>query len=261
VFNGTALAALIVAALVGILIFPPAFIPIAAACIGFLSVEVTLLTLAANYIRDNREEWVCAIYNADSTEEAIAVLADLIDALVSAIGTTGGQGFWVKQLILLLCNTDTINQAMHNTAHQTYPDADCSGCGNECVGSDLTEWTVVDGTALITEPNTLRVQPVQISGYWYSDILISFPSMNVNHVTFSVSSSDAIQFSITSYTYTSAVPYPGQYEATNGENQTPPISVDLEPASMGITEIQIAMRPVATNTQFGWIEVSDMCIS
>lgn len=143
VFNGVALAGLIVAAIVGIIVFPPAFIPVAAAAIGFLSVEVTLLTLAANEMEENRDEWVCTIYNADGTDAAIAVLADLIDALIATIGATGGAAFWVKQILLLLFNADTLNKAMYKAAHITYPDADCSGCGGDC--PELRIFSDVDG--------------------------------------------------------------------------------------------------------------------
>lgn len=148
VFNYIALAGLIVLAITGAIIFPPAFIPMAAAALGFLAAEVTVLTLVANEVEANREEWVCTLYNSESAEIAIQLVADLMDAIIASLSLTGGVGFYVKQIALLLLNANTLNQLMTKTAHLTYPDADCSMCPE---GPGLM---VIDGTgATLIEPN------------------------------------------------------------------------------------------------------------
>lgn len=172
VFNGVALAGLIVACLVGVLVFPPAFIPIAAACIGLLSVEVTLLTLAANEIDANRGEWVCAIYKSESVESALAIIADLCDALIATIGATDLRAMAVKQILLLLFNGDTVNQAFKKTAHVVYAGADCSDCTSP-------DWEIVpfDGGAFVLEPVIVSgllqydtwVTIDSPQGYWWGD--------------------------------------------------------------------------------------------
>lgn len=134
VFNYVALAGLIVLAVTGAIVFPPAFIPIAAVVLGGLAGVIGLLALAADEISDNREEWVCALYEGDNVESIIAVVSDLIDGVVAAIGATGAAGVAVTQIILLLVNSDTLNQLFTKTAHLNYPDADCTGC--------LTAWRV-----------------------------------------------------------------------------------------------------------------------
>ncbi len=129
VFNAIATAGLVVAAVAGAIVFPPAFIPIALAAIGALAVDITILAVVRQEILDNREDWVCAIYEADGVEAAISALADLIDLLLAAIPITGTIGVAVKTLLLVLLNGDTLNQAFEKTAHLLYPDADCGGCG------------------------------------------------------------------------------------------------------------------------------------
>lgn len=128
VFNYIAVAGLIVLAITGAIIFPPAFIPIACAAIGVLALEVTVLTLAANEMQTHREELVCMLYNSDSVESALAVVADFVDGLIATLDLTGPKGMAVKQIILLLINGDTLNQLFSKVAHLSYPDADCSAC-------------------------------------------------------------------------------------------------------------------------------------
>lgn len=136
-FNGVALAGLIVASIITGVIFPPSAIPIAAALIGILAVEVTILAVVANEIEANRETWVCAIYNSEGAEAALAVIADLIDGLIATLETSSWIGFAIKQLLLLLFNSDTLNQAFSKVAHLVYPDADCSACLDDCHSSNI----------------------------------------------------------------------------------------------------------------------------
>lgn len=128
VFNYIALAGLIVLAITGAIIFPPALIPMAAAALGFLALEVTTLTLVANEIEANRDEWVCWLYESDSVETALSLIADGLDAIITGLGLVGKVGWAVKTIGLLIFNADTLNQLYTKVAHLTYPDADCSAC-------------------------------------------------------------------------------------------------------------------------------------
>lgn len=152
-FNYAGLAALIVLAITGAIVFPPAAIPIMGAALGFLAVEVTLLTLAANSLQEDRDEWVCTLYNAEGVEAAIAILSDLMDKLIETIGTTSLKGQIIKQILLLLFNSDTLNQLFSKTAHLTYPNADCSACEPGCqylFDANLEGWQQVSGTRAIS---------------------------------------------------------------------------------------------------------------
>lgn len=267
VFNGVALAGLIVAAIVGIIVFPPAFIPVAAAAIGFLSVEVTLLTLAANEMQENRDEWVCTIYNADGTDAAIAVLADLIDALIATIGATGGAAFWVKQILLLLFNADTLNKAMYKAAHITYPDADCSGCGG-CYPIDLADWEGKGGTVVTVVGEGLNSTAYYYggNGVYYADTFVgSLPQYDVVSLTFDFTPADeASDWRIQANTYDAD----GLYPLDANESDVVVVStagpVSLSFSTSGVTEeILIQVRRTDPDGGLIWDEVqfSNICVS
>lgn len=177
--NYGALAGLIVAALVGLIVFPPALIPVAAVALGFLSIEVTVLGLLANDIQNNREFWVCALYNSDSVESAISVISDGLDAAIARIPINNPWGAAAKTIALLLLNGDTLNQLFSKVAHLTYPDANCSVC-EECsvfTAFDLPD-TTQSGQAGWVEVNG------SYGGYdfgWYEHS--SFPSESITEWT------------------------------------------------------------------------------
>jgi len=138
VFNGVALAGLIIAALAGAIVFPPALIPIMAAAIGILSVEVTILAVVANELEENRSYWVCLIYNSDSVDEIVSVIADALDALIATLSVSGPVGVAIKTICLLLLNSDTLNGLMQKQAHLDYPGADCTDCVDPCAVTNIT---------------------------------------------------------------------------------------------------------------------------
>lgn len=126
--------ALIAAAAFGVITLGPAAIAVIAAIIPIAIGIGVYLAALADYISDHREEMVCIMYQSDSTEEAISVLADFIDTALDAIGVAGALTGYVGTIVLVLLNSDTLNALFQYTAHALYPDADCSGC--------LTGWRV-----------------------------------------------------------------------------------------------------------------------
>ncbi len=134
VFNFIALAGLVVASIAGAIIFPPALIPTACVMLALLLSGITLLTAAAEGIEANRDAWVCALYEGDNVASIVGVIADLVDALIASIGATSVQGVAVKTILLVLFNTDTINQLMRKTSHIVYEAVtDCTACGATCL--------------------------------------------------------------------------------------------------------------------------------
>src|SRR4030067_2192640 len=113
-FNFTGLTVLVVMALGGILVVAPELIPILVAGIILLGASVSYLDAAGDYMQDKKEAWVCTLYNSDSTEDMIGLIADLLDILIAAIGATGGIGFTVKTIILVLLNVDNLNKLLTN---------------------------------------------------------------------------------------------------------------------------------------------------
>jgi hypothetical protein len=127
--NAVGVAALLVLALFGVIVVPPVAIPIIVGALGVIAGSAGLLGQAADYISDNREDFVCGLYEADTAGVAIATLADLFDALISFIGTTTALGVALKTVLIVLVGPDTLNKLFSYVAGVGYPDADCSGCG------------------------------------------------------------------------------------------------------------------------------------
>ena len=139
VFNITALAGLIGLAIAGIIVFPPAAIPIMIAAIIALAVEVAVLDTAADEIESRRDDLVCILYNSDTVATLIGVLADFIDMVIDAISVTGTVGATIKTIFLLLVNTDALNQLFNGVAALGYPDADCTTCNCDILTYDFTD--------------------------------------------------------------------------------------------------------------------------
>jgi len=139
VFNITALAGLVGLAIAGIIIFPPAAIPIMIAAIIALAAEIAVLDAAADEIESRRSDLVCILYNSDTVATLIGVLADFIDVVIAAISVTGPVGATIKTVFLLLANTDALNQLFNGAAALGYPDADCSSCNCDILTYDFTD--------------------------------------------------------------------------------------------------------------------------
>lgn len=126
--NITVLAGLIGAGIAGILVFPPVGLAImvgaVAALFGFLAMFLEI----RNEMLERRQEFVCAMYEAESVESAIAVLADLMDLIIALVTTVGPLAAALKTILLLLFNGDALNQLFDATADYAYPDADCQSC-------------------------------------------------------------------------------------------------------------------------------------
>lgn len=124
--NGLGVVAL--AAVSGFLVFPPATIPVLIGALIILVVSQAALLAARDYIIDNRQEWLCWLYEAESVSQVIGTIADGIDLLIAFISVSGPIGNAVKLVLMLLMNGDALNQLFDANADYQYPDADCSDC-------------------------------------------------------------------------------------------------------------------------------------
>lgn len=268
VFNYIAVAGLIVLAITGAIIFPPAFIPIACAAIGVLALEVTVLTLAANEMQTHREELVCMLYNSDSVESALAVVADFVDGLIATLDLTGPKGMAVKQIILLLINGDTLNQLFSKVAHLSYPDADCAYCDDNCFtfDSDLNEWSYqssfagwgTSGGDLTWEsPGVMRQ---------HSGASTAYTGAMSPLIDYTIQDGDAIEYVIESASvYSSYSSYIGavidgvetQVQSDTGIISASAYQVDLSPyAGQVLSRIYIGWGKTAPY----WVNINSVCI-
>lgn len=132
--NMGGLAGLFGLSLFGVIVIPEVAIPVIVAALAVLAVLGSTLIAAAGYISDNRQDFVCAIYQGDSAEIIIATLADLFDALIAFLDVSTPVGIAIKTVLVVLVGPDTVNKVFTNMAGVGYPDADCSTCGvNEIV--------------------------------------------------------------------------------------------------------------------------------
>lgn len=125
-------AAVIVACLVGLITVPPAAIPILLlALTGNIGITAALLALA-DAIEDDKENWICYLYEGDNVNAVTGTISNALDALITALGVTSVIGRALKIIALVLLNSDTLGALFSGRAKDVYPDADCSSCNEEC---------------------------------------------------------------------------------------------------------------------------------
>jgi hypothetical protein len=116
--ENTALVAVVLAAVAGLIVLPEFLIPILiAAAIGQVGLQSALLSLADG-IEANFDDWVCYLYRSESTEVVLGYVSDALDAVIAAIPATGALGWALKTIALVLMNTDTLNKLF--TLNQGY---------------------------------------------------------------------------------------------------------------------------------------------
>lgn len=151
-WSALSLASLLVGSIVvGIFVAnPPLGVLLALAAAGFA--YGVLLTIS-NYIADNRQGWVCAIYNAEDYQGFLASVDSKISDLVIALDI-GAFEVEVTELIHSTLDTDTFNKMFTPIGLPEVQDAiDCSECAEECTfaqsavyGTFVSEnrWSSVD---------------------------------------------------------------------------------------------------------------------
>jgi len=108
--NVNILGGLLVLALVGIITLPAAAIPIA---IGYMLILVGAFRYfddLADGLEDRREQIVCDLYLGNSVSGLTAILADVLDIVISGMSVSGPVGAALKALALLLVNTEVLNR-------------------------------------------------------------------------------------------------------------------------------------------------------
>lgn len=154
---------LTVLAFAGAIVFPPAGFPALMVALGILGGSTGLLLAMAIKLEENRDELVCILYSGDSTSSVIGALADFFDTLIALIPGVGVLGMTIKTILLVLVNSDTVNQLFNSSAAYVFPDANCTAC-EVCVSVNFGI-----GTASNTEPYTL--ESVEEAGIHYIEVI------------------------------------------------------------------------------------------
>lgn len=140
--NMGGLAGLFALALFGVIVIPEVAIPVIVGALAVLAVAGSALIGAATYITDNREQFVCALYQGDSADAIIATLADLFDELIAFLEVSTPIGIALKSVLIVLIGPDTVNRLFTHLAGVGYPDADCSACGEFSIVIDDNRGTI-----------------------------------------------------------------------------------------------------------------------
>jgi len=132
------LTGVILAALAGLITLPAFLIPILiAALIAQVGIGEGLRQLATA-VRENKDDLVCALYNAGTTSEAVGRFLFIIGALISGLGVSGPIGVALTVVGQTLMNTDTVNP-LFDMSQGAGPEYDCSNCACPEIELDLSD--------------------------------------------------------------------------------------------------------------------------
>lgn len=148
-------ALLILGCLVGLIVVPEATIPLLLfAMVGNVGVT-TALGLLANYINDNKLDFICILYQNDNLETMVNLLSDALDVAIAAIAVEGAVAVAIKSIALWLTNGDTLGVLLTTGAKDIFPTADCLDCtcprfSENALGTE-GHITAVDGWSVTIE--------------------------------------------------------------------------------------------------------------
>lgn len=127
-FNAVTLAILIGISIPTSIVFPPAMIPTAISVLIILTGSLFLIAQLNAAILADRDNWVCWLYEGENTQQIIGYLADAIDIILAAIPVAGTIAWALKALVLVLVNSNTLNQLFSGAPVAPGGSTDCSGC-------------------------------------------------------------------------------------------------------------------------------------
>jgi len=183
-------AAAIVAALVGLITVPPAVVPLLLFALTTNIAITTSLLALADYLRDNREELVCAMYEGDSVETVIAAIAAVLTIAIAAIPIEGQAAIVVKQIALWLVNSDTLGSLFTSDFKGVYSGSDCSDCSQEYPTLQVLDEDQAWVDSELTWGEEVTFEPVLcLNGYYYAYVRIKPPNgQTEGEYTFEVTS-------------------------------------------------------------------------
>lgn len=189
-FNALALAGLIGASIFGSILFPPAMIPTAISVLIILSGSLFVIAQVNASIIADREQWVCWLYEGEHTEEIYEDIAGALDIIISSIGVAGKAAWAVKTIVLLLLNSDTLNQLFAG-GPVVGEATDCAGCGpcdpvfeytfgSGSLDLDGTERTLSSGQYVVTGVHYLQFQAVETECCDFKFTILAVSDINAN---------------------------------------------------------------------------------
>lgn len=112
-----------------------------------------LLTVVKDFFDDNEQDFVCALFAGNNTQESIDVALAKLEELADAQEPTFPNNFYIKQIIGTLFTPSSVNRMVVEETLRPLPTGDCSDCP-DCVvlyafDSDQEGFTFAD----VSDPN------------------------------------------------------------------------------------------------------------
>lgn len=143
---------------------PVATLTALAIAVGVTFALSEFLASLESYLNDNRQEFVCAIYNSDTAEVAYDAIDAIIDVALSYIGLAVGKEAMAITLMAFI-DVDTISQAYADG----YLPAATDPIECNCAGEPLfTAWTFYSSRAF--GENFVSVESVSNNGVQYAGV-------------------------------------------------------------------------------------------
>jgi len=120
--------------------FPPAGIVILVAAVAALALGRIYLSQLATYIQNNREDFVCAIYDSETAGDAIDAFLTQIDNGIESLSLEVPLPSAIRQVVNALCDANVFAKVYDVAFEVFYPDADCSGCASEIECEPEDHW-------------------------------------------------------------------------------------------------------------------------
>jgi hypothetical protein len=117
--------------------FPPAAIVLLVAAIAALAISRIVLTNLASEMSDNRQEYVCAIYESKTIGEAIDNFLLRVDDGIESLSLELPLPSLVRQVVNATCDAGVFATLFNAGVEFFYPDADCSHCEEGEYGCEL----------------------------------------------------------------------------------------------------------------------------
>lgn len=173
IFEATLLATFVGLVLGGVIAnVPGAIIGSLVSALIALSGVIGVLYAVADYIEDNHDDVVCAVYNSDTFEAALESVLQYVDEALIVFGLTANLHWAVKAIVSAVFATDAVNKLFQYGLAFNYPDVDCSTCnGDVCQGEaekDSRFGTGLEDTYTLTEiGNDITLTSVTNTAFGY----------------------------------------------------------------------------------------------
>lgn len=118
----------LVGAVGAFILLPPSISPMLLFWLAQLILSLSTLRELGAWLESNKNELVCAIYNADNAASAQTAIRGVLRTGLTDASIDPALHETILNIAMALLSTDTLNQLYTGEMKVTYPGADCEGC-------------------------------------------------------------------------------------------------------------------------------------